>query len=420
MNNQLPGCISRRPQWPLIIAAAALVCLSTGSTAQSQRRNNSRTGNAGLSRITLPTGTVIPLRLDGSLSSRNNEQGDKFSATIKSGQDDASIPTGTRVEGVVREAQASGNGKPGVLDVDFRRMVFPNGGSQSIAASLTSLNGKDVTRQDGRLVATGDRGKDRLKWVGIGAGAGVLVSVLTKGNTLLDGVLGAGAGYLFNEVGNKPKAGDIELKQGAEFGIRLDRELAFTGEGRQFYRSDGSSGNYGRSGSAGSQDGDRVNRDDRSSDRSSSGTEGAVRNQDRRFNSDSDRNNSQDNSESYSRPLGVRMLINDRPVRFNRESQPFVQNGVLFVPLAAVGRAAEFDYRYDSANKVIYARNDSVKLPLNSRMVTVDGDRHGLPARGMMRNGTTYVPLQFIGWAADGDVSWNAGSRTATLRTRNN
>jgi len=50
-------------------------------------------------------------------------------------------------------------------------MVFPNGGSQTVTASLFSLNGKDVKRQDGRLVATGDKGKDRLKWVGIGAGA---------------------------------------------------------------------------------------------------------------------------------------------------------------------------------------------------------------------------------------------------------
>ena len=154
--------ISRRSapySWPLLIAVSRPFLPERRDLAQSRRRYQSRTSNAAMSRITLPSGTVIPMRLDDELSSKNNEQGDKFSATIKSGRDDGGIPAGTRVEGVVREAQASGNGKPGVLDVDFRRMVFPNGGSQTVTASLTSLNGKDVKRQDGRMRRDRRQGK---------------------------------------------------------------------------------------------------------------------------------------------------------------------------------------------------------------------------------------------------------------------
>ena len=112
--------------------------------------------NADTHRVILPVGTVIPVKLDQSLNSKNNQPGDKFTATVRYGRDDAGMPEGTRVEGVVREALPSGNGKPGVLDVDFRTIVFPGGDRRSIEASLYSLDGKSVKSSDGRLIATAD------------------------------------------------------------------------------------------------------------------------------------------------------------------------------------------------------------------------------------------------------------------------
>ena len=76
--------------------------------------------------------------------------------------------------------------------------------------SANSLSGKAVKSGDGRLVATGDKSKDRLKFIGIGAGAGLLLGTVTKQNSLLSLLLGAGAGYLYNETGNKPKPGDVK------------------------------------------------------------------------------------------------------------------------------------------------------------------------------------------------------------------
>src|SRR5437588_426473 len=79
---------------------------------------------------------------------------------------------------------------------------------------------------DGRLVATNDKSKDRTKFIGIGAGAGLLIGALTKQNTLASIFLGAGAGYAANELGNK-KPSDVSLKAGTEFGVRLDRQFTF-------------------------------------------------------------------------------------------------------------------------------------------------------------------------------------------------
>jgi hypothetical protein len=190
------------------------------------RREYRRSQNNGR-RITLPTGTVIPVRLDDSLSSDESREGDRFTATVVSGRDDAGLPEGTRIEGVVREAVAEHNGKPGVLDLDIRRIVFPNEDARTVNASVISLNGKNINRKDGRLVASGSNSNnERLKWVGIGAGAGLLISTLTKGNTLVDTLLGAGAGFLYNELQRKG-ASNVNLKSGTEFGVRLNRPLAF-------------------------------------------------------------------------------------------------------------------------------------------------------------------------------------------------
>ena len=179
------------------------------------------------SRIVLPAEMVIPVRLDDRLRSDDNVSGDRFTATIESGRDDAGLPSGTKFEGVIREAIPSRNGKPGVLDVEFRRIILPDGTSRNVKASLTSLDGKYVDRDSsGRLQAKGKSGNERLKWVGIGAGAGLLIGTLTKGNQLLDTILGAGAGYLYNEYANKGGR-NVDLKAGTELGVRVDQRVAF-------------------------------------------------------------------------------------------------------------------------------------------------------------------------------------------------
>lgn len=176
-----------------------------------------------------PAGTVIPVTLDESLKSNENSEGDRFTATVQSGRDDANLPTGTKFEGVVTEALEAKSGKPGVLAVEFNRVIFPDGTQKAIEGRVVSMDSKNITRDsDGRLVAkSGSRGDEQLKWVGIGAGAGLLISTLTKGNVLVDTLLGAGAGYLYNQLQRKG-ASNVNLKSGAEVGLKLDRRLDFS------------------------------------------------------------------------------------------------------------------------------------------------------------------------------------------------
>ncbi len=196
--------------------------------ASNTNRNSSGRNYRKSSSVTLPVGTVIPVTLDEALASNEARAGDPVKATLQSGRDDAGLPVGTKIEGVVREAVPARNGKPGVLDIDFTRVVYPNGGTRSIASSLISMDNKAISRDSsGRLEAkSGNANNERLKWVGIGAGAGLLISTLTKGNVLVDTLLGAGAGYLYDQVQRKG-AGNVNLKAGTQIGVRLDKQMAF-------------------------------------------------------------------------------------------------------------------------------------------------------------------------------------------------
>lgn len=363
-----------------LIVSAACLAMSLGNAASAQndqRYNDDRyyrpqqqsnydrpNANYRDSQYSLPAGTVIPVRLNQHLGSRDNSSGDSFTATVISGPDDAGLPSGTRLEGVVRESVRSGEGLPGSIDLDIRRIAFPGGGSQPISASLYSLSGKGLTRTDGRLVATSSKSNDRLKFVAIGAGAGLLLGTLTKQNSLLSTLLGAGAGYLFSEGNSKPKPGDVDLKEGQEFGVKLDRALVFQPENRRYYRRyNGNDVDY-----RGSQ---------------------AEANLDH-----------------------VRVFVNDQRVRFNADERPFINNGTVYVPLAAMSRAANFDYNFDDDMQAIFARNDQVRLRMGSRTATVNGQRHTLPAAAIRRNNVIFVPLQFVAWAARGSVVYDeaAGS----------
>jgi hypothetical protein len=192
---------------------------------QRANRNARRFSRASF----VPVGTVIPVTLDEALRSDEANEGDRFTATIQAGRDDAGLPSGTKFEGVVTEALESKGSKPGVLAVSFRRVIFPDGTEKAIEGRVVSLESKNLTRDDeGRLVAKGgSRNDEQLKWVGIGAGAGLLISTLTKGNALVDTILGAGAGYLYNQLQRKG-AGNVNLKSGAELGVKLDTRLPFT------------------------------------------------------------------------------------------------------------------------------------------------------------------------------------------------
>lgn len=176
--------------------------------------------------VRIDSRTVIPCRLNGSLDSDTAYRGQMFTATVEPGTAQAlGLPLETRVEGHVDAVAKRDGSTPGVLGLAFDVLRLPDGRTAPLYGSLTSLDEDSVERVNGRLVAK-NTSKDNLKYVGYGAGGGALIAILSKGNILSSSVIGAALGYLYGELAKKPEqAHDVHLKSGAEFGVRLDKDL---------------------------------------------------------------------------------------------------------------------------------------------------------------------------------------------------
>src|SRR5262249_52761518 len=250
---------------------------------------------------------------------KTSRPGDKFTAVVRYGRDDSDMPEGTKVIGVVRDAQPCGDGKPGVLDLDFTKIVFPGGEAKPLEASLVSLDKKNVKYDSrGRLVAKDDKNKDRMKFVGIGAGAGLLIGALTKQNTLASIFLGAGGGFLANEF-SKKKPDDVALKSGTEFGVRVDRQFAFYTD---------------RPEARGGAD-EKYYHDAADRDRPSGG-------------GDLDR-------------LGIGVLVDDHNVDFG-EAKPLMHNDTVLVPFKPVAREAHIEFDFDSATGALSVKRGHARV----------------------------------------------------------
>ncbi|MHB9106276.1 MAG: copper amine oxidase N-terminal domain-containing protein [Armatimonadota bacterium] len=180
--------------------------------------------------VVIPAGTVIPVTLDQRLSSATNNWGDRVSVTIQSAQNgDAEFPIGTKLTGIVSDVQQKGTGQPGMLDLTFQEARLPDGRKAGLTGSLISLDEKTVTPlSDGRLIANNKTSSDRLKFIAIGTGAGLIIGKLLDKNLIAGGVLGAAAGFIYSEISkDKVKSMDVTVPAGTVFGVRLDHDLAY-------------------------------------------------------------------------------------------------------------------------------------------------------------------------------------------------
>lgn len=184
---------------------------------------------AGARTISVPAGAVVRVRLDNQLSSATARTGDRFTATVLSNSPgDSEFPAGSKLVGVVSDAEQKNGKNPGVLDLDFQSVVMPGGARYPLRGSLTSLDNNNVDRSNpGRIMAkSSGSSKDKLKVIGIGAGAGFLLGKVLKTNSTLTTALGALGGYLYGKK-NSDKAREAVLPAGTELAVRLDRNVSY-------------------------------------------------------------------------------------------------------------------------------------------------------------------------------------------------
>jgi len=165
---------------------------------------------------------VIPVTLDSAISSLNNRGGDTFTATVRSSDHDgyAGIPYGTRVVGHIVAASPLNHDKPGIIELAFDRLKFPDGTTLEINGSLTALDERHISKDDhGYMTARpGSETKyDRFVYAGYGTDTGLLVGIPAMAPLDND--------HLNRALGQVPHdkriAKNVVLHRGTEMGIRL-------------------------------------------------------------------------------------------------------------------------------------------------------------------------------------------------------
>ncbi len=177
----------------------------------------------GQRRVTVPVGTIVPLRMDTALSSNSSRVGDRFTATgfrsvLVDGR--AVLPEAAKVEGHVTGISPGERGRaPGAIAVAFDRIALPNGNAIPIEATLTTLSeeGRRRIEQDVRYQEGGGRTRRAVVFLGVGGGGGATIGV--AGGGAEPTTVGAILGTL---LGNGERA---EVQPGAEFGMIVERSF---------------------------------------------------------------------------------------------------------------------------------------------------------------------------------------------------
>jgi len=178
--------------------------------------------------VIVPAGTVIPITLTSSVSTKTSRDGDgvygktAFPVTINN---KIVIPEGSSVRGKITEIKRPGKVKgKGELTLNFQTLVLPSGVTLPIYTTLGGAGGAGSRR--GEATVQGDSSKsDDAKTVERttveGAGIGAIGGRTVKGAGI-GGAVGAGAGAAAVLL---TRGQDLVLGPGTTIEIILDRPL---------------------------------------------------------------------------------------------------------------------------------------------------------------------------------------------------
>jgi hypothetical protein len=213
------------------------VLLLLGGIAMAQQAADVRESAAGGPRggITLPAGTLIPLKLAQGISTKSAKVGDAvYAETVFpiTANDRIVIPAGTYVQGRISEIKRPGRvkGRAQFL-MHFTTMIFKSGYTVMLPGGVENLPGSESQRikdKEGTIQQEGSKGKDAetvAKTAGTGAGVGAIAGRDVKGAGI-GGAAGAAAGLAYVLLSRGP---DVNLPTGTSVELVLQRPLDLDG-----------------------------------------------------------------------------------------------------------------------------------------------------------------------------------------------
>lgn len=214
----------------VIFAAGAVETFAQTKRPVIRKRATTRKVVTAPKLYAVPTGTRFRVRINQTISSKTARIGDSFTANVTepvySSNGVLVVPAGSVLTGRVDAVKpAAKGGKPGSIDVSFRRLRTPSGTSRVINGSLTDLVDDDA-KSDNEGTVSGDKMKHRkLIFIGGGGAGGAILGAAIGGGkgALIGGLLGAGGGFLGEKL---TKGEEAEVKVGTEFGVYLNQGIS--------------------------------------------------------------------------------------------------------------------------------------------------------------------------------------------------
>src|SRR6476620_8112241 len=171
------------------------------------------------SRLTLPEGSVIIVRTATPLESSTAQVGQAFGTFVVDTvrlDNYTVIPSGSRIRGTITFAQAATRSQSGVIEVNFDRLILPDGTTYPITGKLTSTNAAerrqiDADPNNNRVVLVGGRGG--IGAAIAGAGGGSSANILTA----LGGLLSEGR--------------NVSVPAGTRLAVQLEQPLTLRARG---------------------------------------------------------------------------------------------------------------------------------------------------------------------------------------------
>lgn len=105
-------------------------------------------------------------------------------------------------------------------------------------------------------------------------------------------------------------------------------------------------------------------------------------------------------------------------VRLYPEVAPQLLNNRTMVPIRAVSEALGADVAWDAATRTITLTKGArvIRLEIDSRTATIDGNPVTLDAPPTIVGGRTLVPLRFVSEGFGAEVAWQGDARTAVVK----
>ena len=210
----------------ILVCSAMLAMAQDSAPVQPQDDSSDRPGT-----ITIPAGTQIPLKLAQAISTKNAKPGDAVYAQTAfpvALHDRMIIPAGTYVQGRIAQVKRPGRVKGNAeFLMHFTTLIFRSGYTVMLPGSVEQMPGSEkqhVKDQEGTIQQDSNRGKD-VGTVASTAGTGAMVGGIAdrslKG-AALGGAAGAGAGMLVSLFTRGP---DVNLPEGTSVQMVLQRPL---------------------------------------------------------------------------------------------------------------------------------------------------------------------------------------------------